>query len=354
MSSYNNTTAILAVNSLDRYVTNLPVGRRLNPNYNPAIPVSPNNPRYIQGTAPQDGSLDLLYTNQNPFGNSFIIQAQNALIYGYIKSIAVSQVQIQYRIPTVVPTNFNSSFIRSGNDTFYIVNQTNNLMQPITIPYGFYTPVELAAMLTTIIRNTAVGNPLFTVQYFNTDGNSFIFSSNNGDNFYFPTRAEINIQLPSPVVISDAQWNNVLRAYRLLGITIGNSDPSPLAFSVQITRSPNFLYTSFIDICSKALTKYQKIADTDTSVNKRNAIVSRIYVSGVGISDPTSADYSLGCQPFIMTADLNTPKTIRWNREEAVYELDFQLYDEYGFLIYWDNIFPTEFQMTLLATEGEE
>ena len=77
-------------------------------------------------------------------------------------------------------------------------------------------------------------------------------------------------------------------------------------------------------------------------------------VSGVGLADPTSDIYSLGCQPFIMTADLNTPKTCRWSVDEAVYELDFQLYDQYGDLIYWDNIFPTEFQMTLLATEGEE
>ena len=347
MSGYNNNTAILAVNSLDRYTVQKP------------------------GTlANLDVALqDLYYNSSGPpnyrkvaQGNNFLLTYPGALIYGYIKSIAISQTQIEYRIPTVCPPNGS---ISSGNQFLPMVNVTTNLYQLITIPFGFYTPDELAAMLTILIRTYQVGNPQFTVTYVNSggqlnpaniniNGNCFIFQSNNGDSFYFPDLVTIRT-FPSGAGITEFIWTGILKCYRLLGITVRNSSLAPYTGQIlQETQSPNFLFTSYIDICSNNLTKYQKIKDTDTSVNKRQSLIARIYLSGVGLADPTRDNYSLGCQPFIMTADLNTPKTCRWSVDEAVYELDFQLYDQYGDLIYWDNIFPTEFQMTLLATEGEE
>jgi hypothetical protein len=55
-----------------------------------------------------------------------------------------------------------------------------------------------------------------------------------------------------------------------------------------------------------------------------------------------------------MTADLNTPKVIRWNKDEALNSVDFQLFDYYGDRIYWTWENNTEFQMTLVCQEDED
>jgi len=344
----NTPSAILAVSSLDRYTINKP------------------------GTlASLDVALqDLYYGNSGPPlglpvppGNNFSLTYPGALIYGYIKTITASQIQIEYKVPTVVP-QFGSSF---GNAELPMVNVTRNTFAIITIPYGFYTPDELAAMLTVLLQTfydgaNSVGNSNFTVTYvnsggefdpanFNVTGNCFFFRSGNGDDFYFPDL----IRLRSLLFISEARWIGILKCYRLLGITLFNSNiPPGTVGQSQQTQSPSFLYTPYIDICSQNLTKYQRIKDTDTSVNKRQSIIARIYLSGVGAPEATSSTYALGSQPFVMTADLNSPKIIRWSPNEAVYELDFQLYDQYGDLLYWENRYPTEFQLTLLCREGED
>jgi hypothetical protein len=344
----NTPSAILAVNSLDRYTINKP------------------------GTlASLDNALqDLYYGNSGPPlelpvppGNNFSLTYPGALIYGYIKTITASQIQIEYKVPTVVPPVGSNL----GNGFLPMVNVTRNILEVMIIPYGFYTPDELAAMLTVLLQTfyngpNNVGNPNFTVTYvnsggeldpanYNVNGNTFIFRSGNGDEFYFPDL----IALRSFRSITEAQWIAILKCYRLFGITSFNSNlPVGTVGVFQQTHSPSFLYTPYIDICSQNLTKYQRVKDTDTTVNKRQSIIARIYLSGVGAPEATSSTYSLGSQPFIMTADLNSPKIIRWSPNEAVYELDFQLYDQYGDLLYWDNRYPTEFQLTLLCREGED
>jgi hypothetical protein len=76
-------------------------------------------------------------------------------------------------------------------------------------------------------------------------------------------------------------------------------------------------------------------------------------MSSVGNPQTTSSITGLGCEPFMITTDLNSPKVVRWNKDETIYNLDFQLYDQYGDALYWTNECPTEFQMTLLCQEDE-
>jgi hypothetical protein len=236
------------------------------------------------------------------------------------------------------------------------------LYQAIRIPYGFYNATELAQMLTTLLDTVyAIGNPNFLVSYLSSggqpnpafptlNGNCFLFASGNGDVFYFPDREDL--RLFGGITLTDLQWRNLLKCYRLLGVTAKNG--FAYASVAQQCLSPTFLYTSYIDICSQNLTKYQKIKDTDTSVYKRDSILARVYLSGVGVPDVTTATTGVGCQPFLLTSDLNTPKIIRWSQAESVYQLDFQVYDQFGDELFWDHEYPTEFQMTLLCTEGED
>ena len=353
-------SAILAVSSLDRYTTGIP-----------------------NSVARLDRALLKLFDNTGQPGNDFELVSPSAFIYGYITRIAISQVQIEYRIPTVVPSNRVFRFannpeepVRIGNDVIPMLVDNSGATPSgfdiieINIPYGFYTPEELAAMLQIQITSVSPRLSGMKVSYSNSGGgklpglpiqpgdtgygNSFIFSTMD------VSGAPIKFGFPNILILgssffynyNDSQISAVLKLYRLLGIT-GNNTYTSLTNYLQ-TSSPNFLFTPYIDIVSNNLTKFQKVKDVDTSVNGRNGLISRVYLAGVGFPVATSAAYSLGSEPFSLTADLNTPKLIRWNKDETVYNMDFKLYDQYGDLIYWTNNNPTEFQMTLLCMEEDD
>jgi hypothetical protein len=52
-----------------------------------------------------------------------------------------------------------------------------------------------------------------------------------------------------------------------------------------------------------------------------------------------------------MTIDYNTPKHIRWSPDQAINNFDIQFKDEFGQIITWNTRYPTEYQMTFLASE---
>lgn len=322
------TSAILAINSLDRYSKGSGF-------------TSPS----LSGTA--------LISQFNGTGqpcNNFTIYSAGALIYGYIKKIQVSQIQIQYNIPTVIPDRNDIIFF-----TFIGITYS------FAIPYGYYTPEELAAVLEEQIQNATptgggVVNPnlaAFTVVYEALTG--FIFKTNNIYQFAF-LNIEEWLDIPN---INENDISTFLRAYRLLGIDKSNS---VLRTEQQSSNTPIFLYTPYIDIISQNLTKYQKVKDTDSSPQKQADIISRIYLAGTGGPQITAGDinvYPLGSRPFTVVQDMNYCKTMRWSKDEAVNSLDFQLKDQYGELIFQNSPelideYYTEFQMTLLCIEEQD
>jgi len=335
----NAPNAILAISSTDRYT------------------------KYAAGNANQPVSNVLLaeYINSEPFSNDFSITAPNALMNGYIEKIVISQIQLQYYVPTIVP---------GGND--YIVLLTISSSGTVNhygieLPYGFFTPYELAAMLQVFLNSAVYADPregYFTVTY--NQGNieaidNIGFTVTLDDpaslRFSFPNVSQlINFGYPSTTITS------VLKTYKTFGFTQNNDSAQATQFS---WRAPTFLYTPYIDIYSDALTNYQKLKDTDSSVSKRKGLIARVYLSGVSGPQATSAanvyGAALGSEPFVLTVDLNTPKVINWTPDVAVNSLDFQQRDCYGDLLFSQvppsvgiggEVFNTEFQMTLLCIEG--
>jgi len=356
--------AILAVNSLDRYNAS-------------------------QGPGGQPASfaktLELQYNNTGQPCNNFQVGGFGALIYGYIKSITISQIQLQYNIPTVIPGTNDAFFLNVFDSSTGLVK--NALLE---IPYGFYTPDELAAAIEIEInRSTLVG--LVDVIY-NEQSNGFIFDCNGaGDSCWFPDIPNIKSELER-LSLNVASYINVLKFYRLMGIDIVNATPRN---TQTCNLTCNMLYTPYIDIYSSALTKYQRVKDNSTNSTSESSLVSRIYLSGSGVLQAASGDavsittptydvsgvlvsstspattFPLGSRPFTVVQDPNSPKVIRWSKDETVYALDFQLRDQYGDLIFTtlnpltvltpiepgelpENVhYYTEFQMTLLCVEGD-
>jgi hypothetical protein len=287
---------------------------------------------------PKQNALIGQYTNLEPFCNNFTISSPGALIYGYIKKIIVSQIQLQYNIPTICSDR---------NDRLAIFSAATGLVE-IQIPFGFYTPDELATALTALFAATPALSPLnLDVEYDLLRG--FTFTSQTAEEFAFPS--------PQFLIGSDVSQNRIntiLKTYKVFGMNVENSEIAGLSTDTQVSfEYPNFLYTPYIDIYSDVLTNYQTIKDTNTSVEKPKGLVARIYLSGVSSPIFQTGANALGSTPFIMTADLNTPKVIQWSPDVAVPSIDFQLRDCYGDLIPGDKErYPTEFQMTLLCIEG--
>ena len=310
--------AILAINSLDRYI----IGK---------------------ANQPFSNYLAAEYTNEEPYSNNFNLQSPGALIYGYIQRIVVSQIQVQCNIPTVCD---------GLNDTLFITDDATSTDYTITIPFGYYNGEELAAFLDAQFAATA-GLSALAINVTYTPRGGFLFESQSSpapQAFYFPSLDEIRT-FPG---MNDALFANAVKTYRLLGITIANSEGFPDT-SQESTQWPNFLYTPYIDFYSDVLTNYQTIKDTNTSVAKPKGLIARVYLSGNGSVQYTAPTVALGTQPFVVTADMNSPKVIRWNPDVAVPSIDFQLRDCYGDLLPGPTEnYSTEWQMTLLCVEGRE
>jgi len=301
-------------------------------------------------TQPVNNSLIAQYRNpqEPPYGNDFTIQSPGALIYGYINRIIISQIQLQYNIPTV---NFDL------NDRVVLLVVGVGVLS-IRIPYGFYYPDELAATIESLLATESPAS-MIDVSYSTRNGFTFKSMASPPATIQFLTYRQITL-IP---FMTTPLTTNILKTMKMLGISAFNTNPSTTQTSVL---APSFLYTPYIDFYSDILTNYQLIKDTDTSVTKRKGLLARVYLSGSNTVQTTSgASGTLGCAPFVVTADLNTPKVIRWTPDVAIPSIDFQLRDCYGDLIPGFNNFTelsgvnigdlaynTEFEMTLLCIEG--
>ena len=300
---------------------------------------------------PVPNALYSLFNNAAPYSNDFTIQSPAALIYGYINKIIVSQVSIQYNTPTITTRNNIFAIQLAGQGTISFID----------IPYGFYYGSELAAVMQMLLADDAYMKDLgITVTYSSVTGFTFTATTGAPAKFFIPTIASLQIQLAQQNL--SYLLSTILKTYTVFGMSIFNTTPAREQAS---TLDPVFLYTPYLDICSNALTNYQTVKDTTTSARKVSSLIARVYLAGSGQVQTTTAVDSLGCRPFQIVADLNNAKVIKWSPDVAVPSLDFKVYDQYSDLIVsseevldliTDTLVGegsnTEFQMTLLCIEG--
>lgn len=279
--------------------------------------------------------------------NEFTVQRGNALLYGYFTRMAITQVLFDWKLPTIV----------SGkNDTIVIKNLTTNDEDTVQLDEGFYTPDALATHVAAkIAANATLGLAGMTGTFDQTLG-AFIFDSNGNDFVFVDPSTSALFQFDA------TEQQIVFRTYATLGVSNGNI-LTTVPTSSQGLAPPNMIYTRYVDIVSKELTKYQNVKDNDTSPqNQLSQVIARVYttppnsyiptgvVPGAGATtDPTVA---IGDRQFTLCVDYNTPKHIKWNPNEAVYNVDLAVFDEFGELLPWDNnLYPWEFCLTLVASE---
>ena len=265
--------------------------------------------------------------------NDFTIYRNQALLYGYFTRLAITQVQLNWRMATIIP---------DVNDTIVMTCDTAPLNNAIILDPGFYTPDTLATELQNKIQAEGGALATFTVIWW-PETSGFLIESNSAAQFYFPT--------PNTFFAATGnltQSKAYSRACRTLGIL--NNDDLDVE---QYLSPPQLLWTRYIDICSRRLTKFQRVKDIDTAgTDTKSFIIARVYLCPPGQRTTIDELSAPGDSPFDLVVDYNTPKQINWSPQEAVNELDLQVYDEFGELLPWDGAFANwEYQLTLVASE---
>ena len=260
----------------------------------------------------------------NPPGNDFTIQRGKALLNGYFTRIAISQINLDYAIPTVIAPGATWD----GNNSFRITNTVTATTSTITIPEGYYSAAQLAAELQGLIRASAAGSVVSTCVI--DPLTQKILITNGGD---------ANVLFALPAAASPLEQ----RTYRLLGFNGAGTGAG--AAQILARRVPLLCYTTYVDMRSEALTAFQRVKDADTAFYDKTAIFARIFLTPPGQSTVNLDG------PVTLTVDYNTPKNCKWSPNQAVFNLDFTLYDDQGQLLPWSPDWPTEFHLTLLASE---
>ena len=274
-----------------------------------------------------DNLRDVALKNPDIPGNDFTVSKKNALLYGYFTRLGITQIQLQYRAPTIIP-NINDQFViyASAGQNYYTVDLSG----------GYYTAASLAAAVqAAVLAIPTTPFPAFTCTYTAATG-SFVMTC--------PT-VNFSLAVETGAPYTDAQAKVWQRTFNTLGGTYSNIQL--FSANTQQLGTPQLLYTRWVDIVSDRLTKFQRVKDADTLLTNKTNIVARVYLTAPN----TRVDPSVSGGPFDLTWDPNTPKHIKWSPNEAVHELDFRLYDEYGELLYWSPRADTEFQITIVASE---
>jgi hypothetical protein len=267
-------TALLGVSSADRYPDNLT--------------------RQLSGTSP----FNILLTSKQNYLN------------GFFTRIALTEVRLPWYMQTITARNNKINLV-------YRVGLALPVTFTITINAGWYTPLTLAAELQRAIRAPVISGgankPSFTVVY-NASPNPFIFfGATNvvGDTFYFETEDALPNNQNSTGLYEMMNWSY------------------PGGFqTVQGSGIPTMLSTEFVDIVSSSLTYAQDVKDGDTE--QARDVVARIYLAKDGVDTDPSL---LGSAPFVVYRQFQTPKQIKWDSNLPIGQLQFQFYDDKGFLL---------------------
>jgi hypothetical protein len=412
-------TALLGISSVDRYRAGLTTGK--------VNPQDPNNvltsPYDFQITTPSQNLMtgfftrlavsevqfrwtiptitarnNKIYINIAPYTNTLVTNVAHATSTTTFTMSATTgylagQTIVATGFTTVNGVPINGIYtVASVTGTTLVCNDPNSLpdftttaytgavvvRQLVTIPSGWYdiynqdvTTVSqagnLAFQLQTAVRTagtpiTALVNAFtcrYALQYQGvanagtpvptaTPYNAFV-SDNSGSigsstfywsPYYAPTR-------PNAVGLFDMMaWNNT----------------SALWISQWGSPNASYLSTPFVDIVCDGLTYNQSLKDSDTGDLART-VLCRVFLTPDAFTGNMA---NLGSAPILLHRSFPFPKQIKWNANQPIGNLRFQVYDSQGYLLstyegvsgvtntnpptYYDSDMG-DFSMTLLVSE---
>lgn len=338
-------TCELHISSLDRYKPTDFVSNAYFANF-PVQPLS------------QCAGPNLLNGNQD--ATTMQIQTSRSLTQGYFSRVALTQMSLIYRAPTIA----------QGVNARLIMFVTGVGWTSVLLPQGYYTPASLAAAVTTAVQ-TIAGLGAFVCY---PPGTANAVGQNNNQGFGFSTNSATTMYFGFPPAGSGVPGSgSFARLVRILGLDracFGYATPSPAGSQETVAGTPwtdvrsqracTMLYSDYIDVVSANLTNYKESKDTNTNIQAFTGVLGRIWLTegklsiGGGFqSTPPGIPYDAALMggPIAFTKEWKSPNWCQWSPNQTIDTIDITLRDMFGGGIPWSQIYPTEFSATLTLTE---
>lgn len=311
-----------------------------------------------------------LRADRQPEYNFSLYKGQSVL-NGFIKRIALTELNMEWNVPNVNTYNNKFGIVFTGTD----LSGTEEYEVVITVPTGFYTPLELTTYL-----QTAINTALTTANIIDAGKIADVSITVDPKTLYItvagkgsaPTGANLGLRVP---FTGGRPALNKTTMYEMLGLrstvdnfAIVNLNPAKKWFG----NYASFAYTRYIDIVSDNLTKKQEIKDSSTQPPEVGAsnLLARVYIPS-NLQTESRFDIAgtgcniVGTRPFQLFREFKTPKYIYWDAREFINLIDIRVYDDAGRPLYeqvaelgvapdyyFINGNTAEFQITLLASEN--
>ena len=278
------------------------------------------------------------------------------MIQGMIKDVAVSEIQFPYDIPNVMPTyNVFELIIGAPAPAQAVLN--------IVITPGFYTGTELAAAVNAAIVTAGAavpvpaGGPLVVADLpqitFSTTTNSFTW-----EDAVTPGYSQLWL-LAAPYSSNYVGGNPNPAVSKTLLSIMGLPLPTANTFpfyqvgdGIPAMGSAPLVFTQFVDITSRKLTRYQHLRDGSSSQEKRRTdLVARVFITN------DTSTYSVdppGTRPFVIHRQFKNQRVFDWTTDGSVDSIDLQLYDDFGSALpTLPSLPPRAYQLTLHAYQNK-
>lgn len=252
-------------------------------------------------------SLDRV--NPNDSSANFLINRPNNILSGFFTRLALNEIVLDYGVPNVRAVD--------SNNTFSVL--IGSTPQNITLSDGFYTAKEALDRIVALL-NIAVGSATFSIT---TDADGDVFLTNTSN--YTIVETNLSVQL--------------------------NITGSATASLSKLVESPVLLPTKYIDIVCDNLTYCQDLKDTSTNATARDVLYRWYFAWDNECSyDAYGFPILQGYRQFIQRRYLSFPKQIKWDNNQPIGQLSFQIYDNSGDLYNTTNG-ELEYNMSLLVSE---
>jgi len=266
----------------------------------------------------------------------FTIRKNESLLNGFFTRMGITEISFPMSLPNCDGSSSRMAILYTPSG--------GAEASSIFTAGGFFTPSEIASKLQVKIRTLDASFSTATVQYGVNGLPQFIITMPAGATVSFAPIATTG-GLPFPYD------QNQIQMYDMFGFTLAN------ALAQQNVVVGNFTFFQkyqYLDIVSTLLTGNQNLKDSTTAPIDRN-ILCRLYVDyensyNVPPSDPLFTP--AGTTPITLYRKFPIPKFVQWDVKQPVGQLNFQVFDQDGFLIKSDPQFQDmDWKMSVLVSE---
>lgn len=277
----------------------------------------------------EDRYKDYVQAQNNPTSPyNFVISKNESLMPGFMTRLGVSEVVFPWTIPNINRKTDRIFFS-------YSISGAAAVQVAIVLPFGFYTPNQLAMAIENFVRSST---PLTTFLFdygLENAGNqlnipAFFYQGDEAD----PSITQVSFQ---PLPYNDPGYPfppTTKQLFDLLGFTDKNT---------QLAYTSSGSYTlcqaiRYVDIVCNQLTNSQAQKDQTSQTIARD-MLCRLYVgSAPGIQSTIQAASDNfcppGCAPTVLYSNYTAPKQIQWIPNQNIPGfLQFQVFDDTGDLL---------------------